>query len=127
VEKTVEDVENRIHGVVAEVEGVLREETEVPDAKLEARVRSRLGRLTDRPHGIQVYAKDGRVYLLGTVSQEDATGIIKGVHAVPGVKEVINQFHVPAVKEKGPVGWKAMLGLAGTALCGIYGCRKVVG
>lgn len=96
VERTVDDVENRVHGVVAELEGMFHEEGDIPDVKLEARVRSKLGRVVDHPHGIDVFSREGRIYLRGALTEEQAAKVEEAVRTVPGVKDVVAQFASPA-------------------------------
>src|SRR5262245_2744355 len=58
--RTREDLRNRAKGVVASSKAWLHCEP-VEDSKLEARVRSKMGRYVAHPHSIQVSAQDGQL------------------------------------------------------------------
>jgi hypothetical protein len=87
-------VGNRAQGAVARVRG-WRRAAEIPhDDVLLARVRARLGRLTEHPRMIEASARDGSVTLRGTVSASEVTGLVKAIARVPGVKDVDAQLDV---------------------------------
>ena len=90
VEHTLADVEHRAKGVMAEVKSMVHRGEEVPDAKLEARIRSRLGRCIDHPHSVQVTALEGKVILTGEVTPMDARRAEAAAKLTAGVKSVEN-------------------------------------
>lgn len=92
-EKTRRDLANRAQGLRAEVEHLMHP-AEVTDAKLEARVRTRLGRLIRQPQRVQVAAHEGCVVLRGIARAQDIAKLEKGVRAIDGVRTVENQLAV---------------------------------
>jgi len=85
--KTWRDLRNRAGGVAARGRALLGRDAATGGA-LEARVRSRLGRLTSHPHAISVEAGEGRVVLSGPVLAREADAVLAGVRSVPGVSDV---------------------------------------
>ena len=62
---------------------------------LESRVRARLGRVCSHPRAITVTAEDnGTVRLKGDVLERELPGLIGGVRAVRGVRDVLNDLTV---------------------------------
>jgi len=92
--KVQRDLRNRATGVVAGAKSKLRHEEEVPDQRLEARVRSSLGRATSHTHAIRVRAEHGRVTLEGNILARELDNVLSCVRSVPGVTEVDNRLHV---------------------------------
>jgi osmotically-inducible protein OsmY len=86
---------NRARGKVVETRNRrLKEREEVPDAVLEARVRSELGRVVANMSDILISAEHGRVTLRGTASAADVEKLVEEAQAVPGVHDVINRLEV---------------------------------
>jgi uncharacterized membrane protein len=102
-EKASRDIAHRAQGLASEARHVLRHEP-VPDDVLEARVRSRLGRLVSHPGAIDATVWDGVVTLTGPVLASEARSLISGVSAVEGVTRVEDrlqrheQADVPALQ-----------------------------
>lgn len=90
VDHKLADLEHRTKGVLAEAKSIIYRGEDVPDPKLEARIRTRLGRCVDHPHSVQVTALDGRVILTGEVSERDAKRAETAARLTPGVKSVEN-------------------------------------
>jgi len=90
--KIQRDVRNRVTGIAASAKGLLKSEDEVADQKVEARVRTRLGRVTSHPHAICVTAQNGCVTLEGPVLAKEVDDIVSAVQSIPGVTEVKNQL-----------------------------------
>jgi hypothetical protein len=67
---------------------LLRELSRPSDARLEARVRARLGRFVSHPRAIQIAAQDGEVLLLGPVLSAERQRLVRAVHQVRGVQSV---------------------------------------
>jgi hypothetical protein len=85
----VVDAANRLRGRAATVGRRFRcGKAEVPDAVLEARVRSRLGRVSSHSGPIQVLAEKDRVVLSGAVLAGEAEAILAQVAATRGVRSV---------------------------------------
>jgi hypothetical protein len=90
--KLQRDLRNRAVGLAASAKGKLTREDEIADQKLEARVRTKLGRVTTHPHAIHVRAESGRVTLEGLVLTNEVNDLISAVRSVPGVCEVQNRL-----------------------------------
>jgi hypothetical protein len=60
----------------------------IDDDQLEARVRSRLGRLVAWPHGVEVRVRGGCVTLGGFAATEEITELVDAVALMPGVAAV---------------------------------------
>jgi uncharacterized membrane protein len=87
IQKAQRDVEHRAQGLVSEVRARLRSE-DVDDDVIEARVRSRLGRLVSHPGAIHVTAHEGRVILTGPVLRREIEALLSGIKEVRGVQAV---------------------------------------
>ena len=85
--RTSRDFSHRVHGLIAESGRIIKNQ-EVTDETLEARVRSKLGRLVSRPHAIAVAVDRGRVAISGPVHAEEVKGLLRGVSKIPGVRMV---------------------------------------
>ncbi len=90
--KLQRDLRNRATGVAASAKAKLTHEDEVADQKVEARVRTKLGRITSHPHAIRVRAENGCVTLEGTILAKEINGLVSAVRSVPGVTEVENRL-----------------------------------
>jgi hypothetical protein len=88
-------------GKMAEAKSAFRHE-DVSDEKLEARVRSEMGRVVTHPHHVEVRASNGSVTLGGTVLASEFDALMKCVYGVDGVREVINR--VEAISAAAPGG-----------------------
>jgi osmotically-inducible protein OsmY len=63
-----------------------------PDHVLEARVKSRLGRIVANPGSVTVSARDGEVTLSGPILTADVDRTLMGVRLIPGVTHVVNHL-----------------------------------
>ena len=101
IDKAARDLSNRTQGLNAGVQSVFRR----PGADgplLEARIRSRIGRVVSHPHAIRVGIEpDGRVLLHGDILTHEAPYLVKTVSSVPGVKQIVN--HLDAHDEPGGI------------------------
>lgn len=143
VEAGLRDARNRALGSVAELRATVRQE-EVPDAKLVARIRSRIGRVISHPSAIEVECQDGQVMLRGPILAGEVDRLLRAARSVRGVKGVGHDLKVkerrddmPAlqggVRRTGPQGemaqenWTPALrvaaGLTGGSLLA-YGMRR---
>jgi hypothetical protein len=85
---------DRVRGVVAR--GRARRSHEaIDDDQLEARVRSRLGRLVAWPHGVEVRVRGGCVTLGGFAAAEEITDLVDAVALMPGVAAVQCRVRLP--------------------------------
>jgi|GEM_PF-405629 len=99
--KAQRDARNRASGVLAETSGSLFEES-VPDATLEQRVRSAIGRAVSNPHAIQVEVQSGCVTLRGPVLAHEAPALERAAARVRGVHAVESQLDVHATAGREP-------------------------
>jgi uncharacterized membrane protein len=66
----------------------------VPNAALEARVRSRLGHVVSHPHAVHVQVDRAQVTLSGPILAPESDALIRAVAAVPGVEAVVNDLEL---------------------------------
>lgn len=92
-EVAARDLANRSRGLLAATRGRLRRGA-VPDPVLEARVRTALGRLVSHPRTIEVTVDAGSVTLSGPILRDELEGLIRGVSAIRGVKEVCDCLEI---------------------------------
>ncbi|HLT44074.1 MAG TPA: BON domain-containing protein, partial [Luteimonas sp.] len=64
----------------------------VSDEKLEARIRSELGHLVDRPGDISVEVNDGHVVLSGSASPDEVASVTRELAGMNGVADVENRM-----------------------------------
>ena len=106
--RTRRDVRNHLLGVFAEVRSRFRT-GEVSDSVLDARVRSKLGRVVSHPHAVEVKADKGLVRLSGPVLADELHPLLEAVAAIGGVKSIENWLevhehagHIPALQRERP-------------------------
>ena len=88
-----EDARNRFSGVFSEAKSVFHHD-DSPDAVIEARVRSALGRHSDHPSAIEVSCLDGIVTLGGHILADEVQEVVTTARRVRGVKSIDNVLHV---------------------------------
>ena len=136
---TGRDLRNRATGLYAGARTKLSSTGTPSDQKLEARVRSKLGRIVSHPHAIQVTANQGRVTLNGPILTSEVPELVSCVSAIDGVTEVNNELEehkqagdIPALQggrqrpgyrtefmqENWSPSARVIAALAGTALAG---------
>src|SRR5262249_19535958 len=109
-EGAAQDIGNRLHGLVAEARGRLRNEQGSDDILIE-RVRSHMGHVVSHPSAISVSAQDGRVTLSGAVLAVEAKRLLTSTASVRGVKGVKDQLQmheraesIPGLQSNMPAG-----------------------
>ncbi len=85
------DLRNRTRGVVAGARRTIYRE-HPDDVVLQERVRSALGRVASRPHGIKVQARNGYVILRGPILASEEHRVLHAVRSVSGVTDVETRF-----------------------------------
>lgn len=85
------DARNRSKGLAARVGRRLRSNG-APDAVIEERVRSQLGRVVSHPRSIEVSARGGRVTLSGLVLGHELEPLLSRVRKVRGVEDVVSRL-----------------------------------
>lgn len=135
IDVVARDLSHRLEGVMCGLRPRTEEGNEsIPDAKLEARVRSALGRSVSHPHSVEVRAIQGRVTLRGPVLAREAGRLLATVGRVHGVEAVDNQLDIhdeasdvpglqgsgrprsPAAQSNWPPATRFLAGSAGTLL-----------
>jgi len=91
-------IRNRLQGLVAVTSDLMMQEGLDSDSKIEARVRSALGRASKHAHTITVAVNDGRVSLRGPLAAHEAGVVVRATERVRGVKRVEN-FLTPPLSE----------------------------
>src|SRR5690606_16992861 len=92
--RVLRDLRNRTIGLKAKTRKAISGEGPIRDDVLEARVRSKFGRIISHPRAIYVLAHDGIVTLSGSVLKSEVKDLVKCVRNVRGVKDVINTLDV---------------------------------
>jgi osmotically-inducible protein OsmY len=88
-----QEVGYRAYGTVMELRYQL--DRGIPsDRVLEARVRSKLGRVVSHPGSVNATATDGKVALSGPILADEVDRALMAVRLIPGVTGVVNQFDV---------------------------------
>ncbi|MBX3188141.1 MAG: SRPBCC domain-containing protein [Labilithrix sp.] len=65
---------------------------DVPDHKITARVRSRLGHTCAHPHAIAVITCEGVVELAGPILTRDVDAVLRASRTTPGVRDVVDRL-----------------------------------
>jgi hypothetical protein len=81
------DLLNRAQGLVAKAGDWFECQEQVSDDVLAARVRSRMGHLTEHAHAIESSVKDGVVTMKGPFGLEKRR-VLAGIWSIPGVRDV---------------------------------------
>ena len=92
-EKSLRDGQHHLAGLAAQLWPGSNPE-EPSDRVLEARIRSRLGRVTSHPHKIHVLCDHGAATLWGLVPENELGALVQAVEAISGVTEVLNHLEV---------------------------------
>ncbi len=93
VEAKTKRTVDHMRGAAAEARARRRNEP-ISDERLEARIRSELGRLVQRPSAVEVAVQDGDVVLSGQVRSGELEEVVEHVSAMQGVAHVENQLGV---------------------------------
>lgn len=135
--KTGRDVRNRMLGVCARMESLVQCD-EVSDDVLQARIRSKLGRIVSHAHVIEVKVVDGVAIFSGPILAQEVKPLLDVVQHMNGVKNIENllEIHkdagdVPALQggkrlssDRGcSPATRLMAGIAGSAMT-VYGGKR---
>jgi uncharacterized membrane protein len=93
VNVTTEDLSNRAYGIWLETTKLFSNDNP-PDQVIEARVRSKMGRVVSHPHAVHVSSQDGKVILDGVILADEVSSLLACVEKVRGVKSVKNNLQV---------------------------------
>lgn len=94
---------NKLEGVVATATSFTRPEGAHSDRKIEARVRSALGRTIPHPHAVGVAVDCGKVTLRGSLPPHQAGLAVLAVERVKGVTEIENLIIPPLQPGEAPL------------------------
>lgn len=89
---TARDLRNRAKGLAAAARSKVSSSEPATDQVVEARVRSKLGRVVSHPHAIHVTTHRGQVTLSGPILAPEVPELMSRIKAVDGVKDVVNQL-----------------------------------
>ena len=103
---TSRDVNNRLAGLRARVRGNATDDDHLDDARLTARVRAALGRVSSHPRSINVRASGGDIILTGDALEAEIPSIESTLAGVPGVQHVQNEL----TSHESPLGIPALQG-----------------
>lgn len=93
VRVTREDLSNRAQGLYYEARNLFSSsDDEAGDEVIEARVRSKLGRIVSHPHAVEVRSNDGHITLSGVILSDEVDGLLECANGVAGVKSVENNL-----------------------------------
>lgn len=93
VGSTARDLRNRVQGVAAQVSNLFTEH-EASDDVLQARIRSKLGRVVSHPSSIEVNCKDGVVGLKGPILADEVDELLSCIESITGVSGIENKLEV---------------------------------
>lgn len=91
-QKVGRNIKNKITGYKFKTKKIIVRDDVIEDEVLNARVRSKIGRIVAHPKSVYVYAHDGAVVLSGPILKSEVKDLIKCVKKVAGVKKVINDL-----------------------------------
>lgn len=137
--KSLCDSQHRLAGLAARVRAGLQSETP-SDSVLEARIRSRLGRVISHPRKVHVTCDHGAAIVWGIVPSDKIAGLIREIEMTSGVVEVVDHLEAdleePAkepsnplkrAKDEAKLDWspakRLLSGTTGAALAA-YGWRR---
>jgi hypothetical protein len=101
--KVARHTRNRLQGLIAITSDLFRPTGIESDQKIEARVRSILGRTTRHAHSISVSVERGNVSLRGSLAPHEAGEVIRAAERIKGVKKVENLLTPPAEMGHSPI------------------------
>ena len=105
IDVTVQDLSNRAYGFWAETIRMFSSDN-ASDQVIEARVRSKMGRVVSHPHAVHVSSQDGNVILDGVILADEVPGLLACAEKVRGVKTVANRLR----EYKSPQGIPSLQG-----------------
>lgn len=91
VRVTVVDLSNRARGAWAMATHLFSSDS-ADDQVIEARVRSKMGRVCSHPHAVHVTSRDGHIKLDGVILADEVPTLIRSVSRVRGVTGVTNNL-----------------------------------
>lgn len=86
------DLSNRAHGKWIETKKLFLRDENVSDDVLEARVRSKMGRIVTDAHSIDVKSENGDVTVSGSIPKAEIRPLLRKLRLIPGVSHVENRL-----------------------------------
>lgn len=99
--KTKRDVQNHVQGFLAEVDSLVAAGN-VTDEVLEARVRSKMGRIVSHPHAVRVTANEGTVTLRGPILSDEIHRLLTVITGMRGVTNIDNRLEIHESRTETP-------------------------
>lgn len=96
--KSLDDTQHRLMGAIARLRTNLKNEAPSDDV-LEARIRSRIGRIVSNARKIHVVCDRGVATLWGVVAQHEIGHLITEAERTPGIREVVDHLEVARLDE----------------------------
>lgn len=101
--KLARHLRNRVQGVLSIAANLIRAEGIESDPRIEARVRTALGRVTHQAHAVSVSVDQGKVSLRGSLAPHEAGVVIRATEQIRGVKKVENLITAPVEVGQSPI------------------------
>ena len=98
------DLANRAHGTWIETKKLFTRDENVSDEVLEARVRSKMGRVVSDPHALSVKSENGDVTLSGTIPEIEVQPLLRKIKSIPGVSRIENHLNFARDAVRGSKG-----------------------
>jgi uncharacterized membrane protein len=89
IEMATRDLRNRTIGFLSEGMTLIGDQ-DLPDAVLEERIRTQMGRMARHPGGVRVRVENKQAILEGDVLQDEVDGLINGITRMRGITGVRN-------------------------------------
>lgn len=90
------DLSNRAYGRWIETKKLFMRDENVSDDVLEARVRSKMGRIVTDAHAIDVRSENGDVTVSGSIPEAEIQPLLKKIRLIPGVSHIENRLNESA-------------------------------
>lgn len=101
--KVARHLRNKLEGLVSVTTDLVRPAGVDSDAKIEARVRSVLGRTIPHPRAVSISVVGGKAAVRGTLLPHEAGAVIRAVETTRGVQSVENLLVAPLDSQSAPI------------------------
>jgi gas vesicle protein len=100
-DRQVRNLRNHAVGWVASIASQFTKREIPEDEKLQNRIRSAMGRITNHPSAIEVSVNSGIVTLHGNVLSTEIEPLVRRIKSLRGVQRVINRLETKDIKQQG--------------------------